>query len=78
MSENRSAPLITCRGCTTTWTGVRRAHCSACHRTFNGAEMFDRHRTGGRCVDPLSWSDGTRLVDGIWTGPTIDRSRFAS
>ena len=42
----------TCGGCTNTWTPLTAAHCSICHRTFSSASLFDRHRSGGVCVDP--------------------------
>ena len=40
--------------CGARWTGLRVAHCSVCHRTFTTVANFDRHRRGGRCVDPAS------------------------
>jgi hypothetical protein len=59
----------TCSGCTTTWTGVNRAHCSGCHRTWSGPSMFDQHRRlirgNGICVDPATIK-GQVLRDGIW------------
>jgi hypothetical protein len=61
----------TCGGCDTTWTGLGRAHCSACHRTFSTTSWFDRHRDQrgprGTCLDPATL-DGLVLQDGIWRG----------
>lgn len=63
--NQRATPRITCGGCDTTWTGVHRAHCSACHRTFNSPTGFDRHRRGGHCADPAELGL-TRNDEGIW------------
>ncbi len=38
--------------CGKTWTGLRREHCAGCHETFNSTTAGDRHRRGGRCLDP--------------------------
>lgn len=59
-----------CGGCDARWTGVARAHCAACHRTFGGPSLFDAHRRFG-CKDPakLRTKKGEPLmflVDGIW------------
>lgn len=35
---------FSCGGCDNTWTGANTAHCSACHRTFSGPTLFDKHR----------------------------------
>lgn len=42
----------TCGGCDNRWSGVNRAHCSACHRTFAAPKWFDQHRVNAKCVDP--------------------------
>lgn len=42
---------ITCR-CGDTWTGLNRAHCSICHRTFGGITGFDKHRDNEECLEP--------------------------
>jgi hypothetical protein len=69
-----------CNGCGTTWTGLSRAHCAACHRTFAAAGLFDRHRstTGdhGTCLNPatLTNANGERVMfhrDGMWRGPEL-------
>ncbi|GAA0453926.1 hypothetical protein ACFQ2B_27705 [Streptomyces stramineus] len=41
------------------WTGLGRAHCPACCRTFSCDSAADKHRTGRygkdrRCVDPAT------------------------
>jgi hypothetical protein len=62
---------ITCNGCEHTWTGLRFAHCSACHRTFSGVAGFERHRFAGRCIDPAimrtqAGEPVMRLEAGVW------------
>lgn len=42
---------ITHGECGSTWTGLRRAHCPACHETFNSDSAADKHRTGKYGVD---------------------------
>jgi hypothetical protein len=37
-------------GCTT--------HCTGCGTCFSSLKAFDRHRSGGRCVDPERVRDG--------------------
>jgi len=58
----------TCGGCDNTWAGeTRRAHCSACHRTFSNIKSFDVHRYGDmkrRCRDPRIL--GLTETDGTW------------
>lgn len=61
----------TCGGCDSTWAGeTRRAHCSACHRTFSNAKLFDRHRKGlnfaraNRCYSPEEMA--LTFIDGTW------------
>ena len=42
-----------CGSCGQTWTGTSAAHCGAeCHLTFTSLSAFDRHRRGGKCLDP--------------------------
>jgi hypothetical protein len=46
-------------GCDSWWTGLGRAHCPACCRTFSCDSAAGRHRVGAvgvdrRCVDPAS------------------------
>lgn len=66
---------ITHGECGKSWTGMLRAHCAACHRTFNRDSLADKHRRGpfgdGRqCVDP----DTLGMVErnGIWYGAPAD------
>lgn len=61
--------------CGRSWTGLGRAHCSACHETFNTAGLFDQHRRGygerGSCKAPSAMRLNGRalqLLDGV-TGP---------
>jgi hypothetical protein len=55
--------MITCQ-CGAQWTGLGRAHCSACHLTFSTPGTFDRHRRNFSCLEP----EGAGLVEraGIW------------
>ncbi|MGW4075947.1 FDXHR family putative zinc-binding protein [Streptomyces asiaticus] len=66
------------------WTGLGRAHCAVCHRTFSCDSAADKHRKGAHgidrhCVDPATvglvavrkpWGD-------MWQNPGND-SRFAN
>jgi hypothetical protein len=66
--------MITCR-CNATWTGVNRAHCSACHNTFGGVTSFDAHRKGGRCTKPASLglhNNGKGIWVSNYSGPDGD------
>lgn len=79
----RPAAPAACGGCDARWTGQRAAHCSACHRTFSGAELFDRHRSAdgphGQCVNPESFPPGiAELRDGMWRGPAVDSASIAA
>ena len=81
--DGPTAPMRTyaCGGCDNRWPGVSRAHCSACHRTFAGFGLFDRHRRlrgeEGTCLDPeaiVATNKITKaeervmfLVNGIWS-----------
>lgn len=71
---------VQCGSCSAEWTGLSRAHCGACHRTFSGASYFDRHRTiageHGGCLDPAGIRDAAGepvmvLRDGLWAGPEM-------
>ncbi|MGH3631247.1 MAG: hypothetical protein ACRDRL_27865 [Sciscionella sp.] len=71
---------ITCGRCAAAWTGISRAHCGACHRTFASVSLFDAHRhphgEHGGCVDPASLrSHGQplRLTGVMWHGPEDPR-----
>lgn len=49
--------MISHGACGKTWTGLRRAHCPACHETFNSDSAAEKHRRGTpgpdrRCVPP--------------------------
>lgn len=49
--------MITHAACGKTWTGLRRAHCPACHETFNSDSAAEKHRAGRpgidrRCLPP--------------------------
>ncbi len=49
--------MITHGACGQSWTGLRRAHCPACHLTFNSDSAAEKHRIGRpgidrRCLPP--------------------------
>lgn len=49
--------MITHAACGKSWTGLRRAHCPACHETFNSDSAAEKHRVGKygidrRCLPP--------------------------
>lgn len=83
--ETSSEPVgaHTCGGCDSTWSLSAKAacHCSACHRTFSGIGLFDRHRRHqdvegdrGTCLDPATMftKSGEPLAEfrnGMWRGP---------
>lgn len=50
--DNPATALATCAGCATSWRGIERAHCQACHATFDDETLFDAHRLTGMCVSP--------------------------
>lgn len=68
MAETYVSPTYGCGGCTIRWKGVSRCHCAACHRTFNGIELFDRHRVDvngkGTCLDPTTITAQPKAVKG--------------
>lgn len=68
--------MLTCSGCTNTWTGVSRAHCSACHTTFGGVASFDRHRYQETCREPSTL--GLKLVSGVWVRPAPPMATISS
>ena len=75
-SRSATQPPIGCSGCRGRWSGLNTCHCGGCHETFTSAGAFDRHRRGGKCLDPREiglvpankpwpgWS-----WPGTWTGP---------
>lgn len=78
--------MITCSGCDATWTGLGRAHCSKCHRSFSTVPLFDMHRDQrgehGRCIDPEDVRDsyGYRRLffrHGMWCGPEMTEEQRA-
>ena len=57
---------INCAGCGIRWYGIDRAHCSACHRTFAAADLFDRHRVDQACLNPVSLGMIKHQKTGVW------------
>jgi hypothetical protein len=41
-------------------------HCSACHETFSGITLFDRHRRNGECRRPGDLGIELRRIRGVW------------
>lgn len=72
-------PTWGCGGCTVRWTGLSRAHCSACHRTFTSPGIHAKHRRTssdgqGVCLtSPALVSLGYRVAaerhGDVWSGP---------
>jgi hypothetical protein len=50
--DTPATAVAACAGCATSWRGPGRAHCPACHVTFDDEVLFDAHRLTGRCVPP--------------------------
>lgn len=76
-----SNPTGGCGGCDQRWTGMAPCHCSACHLTWSGITLFDRHRRGGACLTPDEViTQGQELIhrDGIWRQPEMsDEEKLA-
>ena len=55
--------MFSCGGCDHRWTGLKIAHCAACHSTFTTVQAFDRHRDSDHCRRPkfAKRSDGRPL-----------------
>lgn len=72
-----------CNGCGARWTGLSPCHCGACHRTFAGIALFDRHRDQhgerGHCVDPATITKGSPIEfrEGMWRGPEMTEEQKA-
>lgn len=66
---------FTCGGCSNTWGGLTRAHCSGCHLTFSTAGNFEKHRRGwgprGKCLSP--GLVGLVEKDGLWRSPEPEK-----
>ena len=71
--------------CKAEWTGLKTAHCSACHQTFTTPSAFDLHRTGSHangkraCLPP----EAVGLVDAdrnypCWGYPAKTREAIAA
>lgn len=65
--------------CGSWWTGLSRAHCPACHRTFSCDSAADRHRKGPHgpdrhCVDPATVGlvAATKPFGELWQNPGPD------
>ncbi len=82
-SRPRASNEVSCSTCQQAWTGLAVAHCGACHETFSGVGLFDRHRDQhgdrGKCLDPATITKGSPIVwrDGMWRGPEMDEATKA-
>lgn len=54
----KRGPALISHSCGRSWTGLNRAHCPACHETFNSDGAAERHRSGPHgarvCLPPSS------------------------
>lgn len=62
-----------CIVCKESWTGINKAHCTGCYRTFKGVNAFDLHRVGFKCKKPEDI--GMVMKAGIWSKPMPDSQR---
>lgn len=70
-------------GTSRTWSGTSKCLCYGCRNLFSSPSAFDKHRKGGKCLDPAKIK--LELKDGVWRypGPAGDaatalrESRFA-
>lgn len=75
-----SLPVSRCSGCEVTWQSNSQAHCAGCHRHFGSVDLFDRHRIGFKCEDPLflpktkAGQPRLALVQGVYREPGRDWS----
>ena len=68
-----------CCGAVWRQRGNSTGHCTRCHETFQGIELFDRHQHiqpdgSVRCLDPHSIKlrhQLLELVEGVWRGPRM-------
>ena len=65
--------------CGSWWTGLSRAHCPACHRTFSCDSAAEKHRIGKfgidrRCVNPATVGlvAVTKPFGELWQNPGPD------
>jgi hypothetical protein len=84
--ENPPKTAITHGACGLWWTGINRAHCPACHRTFSGDSAAEKHRVGTfgpdsdrHCVDPADVGLVARdMAYGVlWGWPSPDEDKAA-
>jgi hypothetical protein len=77
--DHPATAVAACAACATSWRGLGRAHCRACHVTFDDEVLFDAHRLTGRCVPPrnldsLLWA---LCGAGCWPGNRPGPARSA-
>lgn len=57
--RNHHPGQASCAKCSQRWSGLKTAHCPACHQTFTALTAYDTHRTGShardtrQCINPL-------------------------
>lgn len=62
--DDSATAMAVCAGCAASWQGMGRAHCQACHVTFDDEVLFDAHRRTTGCVPPQDLD--LVVVDGVW------------
>lgn len=84
MTDHASDPLkfpACMAGCVWRQAGNITGHCAACHNTFAGLDLFDRHQRINdngtvTCLEPAGMVyKGVELEldsDGTWRGPRMD------
>lgn len=83
MSETKDYKVYHSCSCGSKWSGVERAHCPSCHKTFNSVYAFDKHRTGTyepntrRCLTTEEMTARGMCTDsaGYWVTALQDNSR---
>jgi hypothetical protein len=63
---------VATHGCGAWWfNGTRAGHCGGCHITTSSTAAHDRHRRGGKCVDPASVGlvPRTKAYGACWSLP---------
>lgn len=77
--------MPTCNGCTATWTGTSPCHCAACHQTWSGIGLFDKHRSQygdrGACLTPEALIQRGEVIEyrqNAWRAPAMtDEQKLA-
>jgi hypothetical protein len=88
--HHRDAVHYPACNCGAVWRqrGNLTGHCTACHQTFQGIELFDRHqstdadgRTHCRAGSEIRLGKAEHrleLIDGVWRGPRMSPETIAA